>query len=66
MSNNAARILALSIAILASAILIGLGSVAQAMNTNRGQEAQLFGFLLGLVGGVFFVIELLFSIRTRD
>jgi len=66
MSNSAARLIASSIVILAGGILLSVGSIAMAMNTNRGQEAQLFGMVLSLIGGIVFGFEFFASMRTRE
>ena len=63
MSNSAARLIALSIALLAGATLLSVGSIAQSMNPNRGHEAQLFGIALSLVGGIRLALEI--SVSTR-
>ena len=65
-SNSAARLIALSIVILAGGILLGVGSIAQAMNINRGQEAALFGLIMSLLSGIVFCVELFASYRTRE
>ena len=66
MSNSASRLIALSIVLLGGAILLSVGSIAQAMNPNRGQEAQLFGIVSSLLGGILFAVETFVSMRTAS
>ena len=65
MSGNSTRLIALSIVMLAGSICLGLGSLAQATNTNRGNEAQLFGFAQLIIGGMCFAIDYMASFNLQ-
>lgn len=63
MSDRAARLIALSLIVCAGGILLGSGTIAVAINSNR-QDAQTLGLIVLLGGGILFLVEYLGS-RSR-